>query len=442
MEFIEIPAALNLDPIEWSVLVAFLQFHEEPRERLSHLCVCEERQVDPVIERLQARGILRSRPVDGRSLWSVAPPQEWLPPPHRTRDPERFEVERSLLLRILANRGRPAITVISTREIRRRDLLDPRVLRFSTTLFPCVDLRLGTRCNLNCVYCLLGHENRYSRPAAEVVADLKFARDQNLEKVSFTGGEPTLHPDLLKLVSAARAMGFRRITLVTNGVTLPYPGCLDRLVQAGVNAVGISFDTPHRETAEAMWQSPVFDRVVRAFDEVARFPELLLQSIAVVTAMNLAQLPDLARFFADLSRRIDNLFVPTLDFVMPEENAWLNHRAVVPTLGDAVPFVREALEIAHAAGLPLTFRGFPFCLLRGYERFSFDRYMTIFQLVRTDEGVVQDRIALDLRRTRAPGCSECMYSRECTGVTRAYANLYGLSELEPVLPQEPPMDQP
>jgi len=237
-------------------------------------------------------------------------------------------------------------------------------------------------------------------------------------------------------------MGFRRITLVTNGVTLPYPGRLDRLVQAGVNAVGISFDTPDRETAEAMWQSPVFDRVVRAFDEVARFPELLLQSIAVVTAMNLAQLPDLARFFADLSRRIDNLFVPTLDFVMPEENAWLNHRAVVPTLADAVPFVREALEIAHAAGLPLTFRGFPFCLLRGYERFSFDRYMTIFQLVRTDEGVVQDRIALDLRRTRAPGCSECMYSRECTGVTRAYANLYGLSELEPVLPQEPPMDQP
>lgn len=432
MEFVEIPLALDLGSEEWGFLTGFFQFNEEPLERLPPLCVTDESRVNALLDALQARGIVHARSADGRVLWSLSPVDEWLPSGEAVRDPDRFEREVEVLRRILDLRGRPSITVVGTREIRQRDLLVPEVLRYSTTIFPTVDLRVGTRCNLNCVYCLLGHENRFLRPVSEVVADLRFAREQNIEKVSFTGGEPTLHPDLPRLVAASRALGFRRVTLVTNGVTISYPGRLDRLVEAGVNAIGISFDTPDRETAEVMWQSPVFDRVVQAFEAVGRHPDLPLQSIAVVTAMNLRQMPDLARFFVDLGRRVRNLFVPTLDFVMPEENAWFHRDRVVPSLAEAVPFVREALETAHGHGLPLTFRGFPFCLLPGLEPYSFDRYMTIFSLVRGPEGVVHDRATLDLRRTKAPGCASCRWNRECTGVSRSYANLYGLDELRPV----------
>ncbi len=441
MEFTEIPAALDLGPEEWGFLTGFFQFTEEPLSRLPQLCVTDESRVPSLLSSLRARGIVRVRPgADGAPLCSLNPIETWLANHATARDPDRFALEVEVLRRILDLRGRPAITIVATREVRRRDLLVPEVLRYSTTIFPTVDLRVGTRCNLNCVYCLLGHEDRFLRPVSDIVADLQFAREQNIEKVSFTGGEPTLHPDLPKLIAAARAMGFRRITLVTNGLTIAYPGRLDRLVEAGVNAVGISFDTPDRDTAHAMWQvepsAPVFERVVQAFEAVGRHPDLPLQSIAVVTAMNLHQIPDLARFFADLGSRLPNLFVPTLDFVMPEENAWIHRDRVVPRLTDAVPYVRQAIEIAREEGLPLTFRGFPFCLLKGLERFSFDRYMTIFSLVRGPEGVVHDRATLDLRRTKAPGCEGCRWNRECTGVSRSYANLYGLGELCPVPPDD------
>ena len=43
-------------------------------------------------------------------------------------------------------------------------------------------------------------------------------------------------------LAAARKLGYRQITLVTNGVTLSIPGVLDKLVESGVTAVGISFD--------------------------------------------------------------------------------------------------------------------------------------------------------------------------------------------------------
>lgn len=447
MEFSEIPAALDLNPEEWGFLSGFFQFNEEPLERLSQLCVTPEARVDALVSRLRARGLVRVRRLDGRVLCSLSPLDEWLPSQEAASDPDRFSMEVEVLRRILDLRGRPAITIVGTREIRRRDLLVPEVLRYSTTIFPTVDLRVGTRCNLNCVYCLLGHENRYLRPVDEVVADLRFAREQNIEKVSFTGGEPTLHPGLPKLIASARALGFRRVTLVTNGLTVSVPRFLDRLVEAGVNAIGISFDTPDRETSEAMWQvrganpgsgQSTHDRVVQAFEEVGRFPDFPLQSIAVVTAMNLRQLPDLARFFVDLKRRIGNPFVPTLDFVMPEENAWIHRDQVVPRLTEAIPYVREALAIAHGHGLPLTFRGFPFCLMPGLEPYSFDRYMTIFTLVRGPDGrVVHDRATLDLRRAKAPGCAACRWDRECTGVSRSYAHLHGLDELRPV-PEDRP----
>lgn len=437
MEFVAIPDALGLDPEQWSLVVGFLAFREEPADRIPHLVQMTPDRVDAVLPGLVARDLVRRRDTPEGSRFGLVPLDDLLAAAAgAVDDPDLLELEADLLRRVVATRGLPGVTVISSREDRDPSRRVPEITRYADSLMPYIDLRLGTKCNLNCVYCLLGHEDRYTRPAAEVVADLAFGRERNLERVALTGGEPTLHPDLLKILAAARKLGYRQITLVTNGVTLSIPGVLDRLVESGITAVGISFDTPDRETAEALWQSPVFDRVVAAFLAVARHPQLMLGSIAVVTRRNAAQLPDLAQWWADRNDAMENLFVPNVDFVMPEENAWLHRDELVPRLADVIEPVREALAIAHARDLPLTFRGFPLCLLPGFERYSFDRYMTIFRLVRGPDGDVFDRTAIDLLRAKGPRCRRCGYFRECTGVSRSYGNLYGYDELVPV-PRSP-----
>jgi MoaA/NifB/PqqE/SkfB family radical SAM enzyme len=433
LEFTAIPDALGLDPEQWSLVVGFLAFREEPADRIPHLVQMTPDRVDAVLPGLVARDLVRLRDAPGGARYGLVPLEDLLARAGAgVDDPDLFDLEADLLRRVVGTRGMPGVTVISSREDRDPSRRVPEIARYADTLMPYIDLRLGTKCNLNCVYCLLGHEDRFLRPAAEVVADLAFGRERNLERVALTGGEPTLHPDLLKIIAAARKLGYRQVTLVTNGVTLSIPGVLDRLVAAGVTAVGISFDTPDKATAESLWQSPVFDRVVEAFDAVARHPHLLLGSIAVVTRRNAAQLPDLARWWADRNDAMDNLFVPNLDFVMPEENAWHHREDLVPRLADVIGPVREALAIAHARDLPLTFRGFPLCLLPGFEPYSFDRYMTIFRLVRGPDGDVFDRTAIDLLRAKGTQCRACRHWRECTGVSRSYGNLYGYGELVPV----------
>ena len=430
MEFSALPALLRLDPGAWSLLLGFLTFSEEPRDRIPHLCRMDERRVKTLLPSLVRRGLVRSRRVRGGRLYSLAPIDAW--PFRKVPTAGRAAQELAQLRRVIELRGQPALSVIGTGETRDRTKLVPEIARYAATVFPNIDLRVGTSCNLNCVYCLLGHEDRYLRPAAEIIKDLTWGRARNLEKVAFTGGEPTLHPDLLRLVAVARTLGYRQVVLVTNGVTLGYRGRLADLREAGVTALGISFDTPDRATAEAMWRSPVHAMVVRAFHAAAAFPEMPVGSIAVVTAYNYRQLPDLARFYAEMKRGMKNLFVPNLDCVMPEENAWLNRAEVVPRLSEVIPYVREALETAHRSGVPLTHRGFPPCLLPGLGRYDFGRYMSIFRLVRAPEGPVFDRVSLDLWRVKGPQCRRCRLDRGCPGVYRSYANLHGVDELTPV----------
>jgi molybdenum cofactor biosynthesis enzyme MoaA len=176
-----------------------------------------------------------------------------------------------LLQRAIQYRLMPSITVVSSREMSQKEAFVPEVQRYATTIFPCVELRLGTRGNMNCVYCLVGKEKGYSRPFNEIIEDLRFAREQNLEKVSLTGGEPTLHKDILKIIASAKALGFKQITPVTNAVLLLEGRNFERVVEAGITSIGISLDTNDKETQKKLWRSHVFDKVMETFRRVARF---------------------------------------------------------------------------------------------------------------------------------------------------------------------------
>ena len=84
-------------------------------------------------------------------------------------------------------------------------------------------------CNLNCVYCPKkeGMENRvpnYLRGNDLSVEDycknlMHLARN-GITGISFTGGEPTLNPNLPLIISNARKI-FNRVELTTNGFRLP-----------------------------------------------------------------------------------------------------------------------------------------------------------------------------------------------------------------------------
>ncbi len=96
------------------------------------------------------------------------------------------------------------------------------------------------RCNLACTYC-----NEYDKDSPPVPLDEMLRRIDKLCElgtgiITFSGGEPTLHPDLDLLIQRAR-QGEAIVTIITNGYLLT-PDRIKRLNAAGLDYLQISID--------------------------------------------------------------------------------------------------------------------------------------------------------------------------------------------------------
>src|SRR4029077_2774032 len=90
------------------------------------------------------------------------------------------------------------------------------------------------RCNLSCGYCTEYDKTSEPVPFDVLRQRLERLRDLRTWAVSLMGGEPTLHPDLLRIFSTMHALGFRRRMMTTNGLLLT-----EELVE-GLNDTGLT----------------------------------------------------------------------------------------------------------------------------------------------------------------------------------------------------------
>ena len=96
------------------------------------------------------------------------------------------------------------------------------------------------RCNLACSYC-----NEYDAVSKPVPADVMLGRIDKLAELdtavlTFSGGEPMLHPDLPQLIAHGRRRGLI-VTLISNGYYVS-PEHIQRLNAAGLDHLQISID--------------------------------------------------------------------------------------------------------------------------------------------------------------------------------------------------------
>jgi len=139
------------------------------------------------------------------------------------------------------------------------------------------DLRvsLTDRCNLRCTYCMPA-EGLPWLPSPELLTDDELVRligiateRLGVTEVRLTGGEPTLRPTLVSLVSRLAALPQRpQLSLTTNGLTLPR--LAEPLALAGLDRVNVSLDTTDRETFRRITRRDRLDDVVAGLAAAAK----------------------------------------------------------------------------------------------------------------------------------------------------------------------------
>ena len=107
-----------------------------------------------------------------------------------------------------------------------------------------IEWNLGKRCNYDCSYCPASiHDNSSPHTDIEI---LKATVDKLITlgkpiRLSFTGGEPCVHPKFSELVKYCKHVGITWISVTTNG-TLPYEFYAALAVDQIVFSIHLEFD--------------------------------------------------------------------------------------------------------------------------------------------------------------------------------------------------------
>lgn len=161
-------------------------------------------------------------------------------------------------------------------------------------------ISLTDACNLRCIYCM--PEEMKFQPRHELMNDeellflVKAAASLGVNKIRLTGGEPTIRPNLVKIVGEiAQTPGIKDLAMTTNGLLLPQ--LAKPLAKAGLRRVNISIDTLNAEKFQRITRWGDVDDVwagIRAAEEAGLTP-IKLNAVVVRHFNDGQDMIDLAR---------------------------------------------------------------------------------------------------------------------------------------------------
>jgi MoaA/NifB/PqqE/SkfB family radical SAM enzyme len=293
-----------------------------------------------------------------------------------------------------------------------------------------LDVKVGFACNNRCRFCVQGmkRERFGRRDLTEIVEIME--KNRGRDGVVFTGGEPTLHPGLLEMVSRARNLGYRSIQIQTNGRMFSYKRFCRDVIAAGATEVSPALHGHIAELHEYLTTVPgSFEQTVAGIRNLKELGVLLVTN-TVITRSNFRHLPELAELLVSLG--VDQY---QLAFVHPVGSAGIdrNFASVVPRFELLEPYLRRALDVGIQAGRVVMTEAVPYCFMKGYEQYIGERIMPSTKIFDA-EGVIDEYRDYRLSEGKAKGplCAQCRFDHQCEGPWKEYSDRFGWDEFVPV----------
>lgn len=158
--------------------------------------------------------------------------------------------------------------------------------RNSSNLF----FHILTKCNLSCTHCYINKEqhgdNTLDIDTIKAWLNI-FSKKAGQTNIIFLGGEPTLHPDLSLAVKKAKDIGFKSITIDTNGYL--FHDILDKITCDDIDFLSFSLDGATKETNDIIRGQGCYDRVIQSIQKAAA-KNFSCSLIYTVSDMNIHEL--------------------------------------------------------------------------------------------------------------------------------------------------------
>jgi len=304
-----------------------------------------------------------------------------------------------------------------------------------------VEIHVTYHCDDACVFCSEEKRMAWYGPDAERTEFLEEllarAAARGVRHVNFTGGEPTLHPEFVRLAATAKQLGLTTY-VGTNGTMLARED-FARAAAPLLDEVSLSLHGPDAAVHDAMTvRAGSFEFLRAAATHVRRFhPEALLLANVVVIQDNLAHAAATVRRAAEWGCR--QVLVSN---VAPEGAVADDYGRFAVRLGALRAHVPEIARAADECGVALRFFGVPVCALgRAHMARSNDLHWAPRSTVErayADDGRTRVKLhtvtehAPTRNRIKTARCAGCAADGVCGGFFAAYHRVWGDAELEPL----------
>ena len=135
-----------------------------------------------------------------------------------------------------------------------------------------VRIAITDRCNLRCFYCMPAEGIPYEPKQhllnyEEITRLLRILGEAGFKKVRFTGGEPFLRKDFIKLLENTHALGYyKSIHITTNGTLIQKH--IPKLKALGITNINLSLDSLDKERFETITRRNDFEKVMASFNDL------------------------------------------------------------------------------------------------------------------------------------------------------------------------------
>lgn len=302
----------------------------------------------------------------------------------------------------------------------REDALPPRPER--------LELHLTYTCTASCAFC---SEEGRMRAYRRAPVDARLVRDvlrawvpRGVRHVHFTGGEPTLHPELPALLALCKRGGLKT-SMGTNGHRLADPAYAARVVPH-LDEVIVSLHGPDAATHEGLTHAT--GGFARAVAAIRAFPRPGVN--VVVTRDTLGCVAETVRLAVSLGAGM-----VLVSAVSPEGAAAERYTALAVRLADVSAMCRSAVEAV--GDVPVRFFGLPACALGDARARSNDLFwsprVTVEWTGDPDkpqlDAIVSGRP--DRGRGHVSACVGCAWAGVCPGPFVRYVEAFGDAEIAP-----------
>jgi MoaA/NifB/PqqE/SkfB family radical SAM enzyme len=259
--------------------------------------------------------------------------------------------------------------------------------------------------------------------------ELKMQQARSGDRVVINGGEPTIHPDFLQILKAAKKRNCF-IDLYTNGIKLADREFTRQIVENAPMLVRIPvFGATAAKHDQLTAHKGSFDKIMKAFEILKNYDlsrdDLFIEVKLLLSKPTVKENLEIVQLFEN---RFPGLFYFSLNPLITSEKVLKNKDFLIRPLSQLITESEPVIQYTLAKDKQLDINLLPFCLVP--EKYRFMIHLPKREVLEEHYADPFQKEALN-EKFETEKCKDCFYKTGCKGFPPHYFKHFNAVEVTP-----------